>query len=145
MNEVNPTNTDSATLDNIESKAKALIADREKKEKEEQANPKKRIYNTINDDNKIHFDIPDDSPYNLRYNIARFINEQQKSYKDLYLFCMSKRKNNQKEALVMMHNMISSIKSFRNFRADTIELICEFLQCDLQFVKSDGGDSSGKK
>ena len=79
----------------------------------------------------LKFDIDDEDSVSLKINLIRYINSKNFTYQDLFDFCIRYCDNNEEEGKRLAYNTISGLKEQRNIRADTIDLLCEFLNVDI--------------
>lgn len=77
------------------------------------------------------FDINDEDNVSLKMNLIRYINSKNYTYQDLFDFCIKHCDDNDEEGKRLAYNTISGLKEQRNIRADTIDLLCEFLNVDI--------------
>ncbi len=79
----------------------------------------------------LKFDIDDEDSVSLKINLIRYINSKNFTYQDLFDFCIRYCDDNEEEGKRLAYNTISGLKEQRNIRADTIDLLCEFLNVDI--------------
>lgn len=80
----------------------------------------------------LHFDIlENEDNISLKLNLIKYINTKDYTYQDLFDFCIKRCNGDEKAGKTLAYNTITGLSEKRNIRADTIDLICEFLNVDI--------------
>jgi len=79
----------------------------------------------------LFFEIEDPDAMSLKVNLVKYINSKEYTYQDLFDFCIKYCGDDEEAGKRLAYNTISGLKELRNIRADTIDLLCEFLNVDI--------------
>ena len=104
----------------------------------EEINNKQKSIKTFNKEKELKFSLYGLEPFSIKYNLIKELNERNLTYDDLKNFCektFSESNGNRKA-----YNIIQGLDNDRDFRADTIEIICNFLNIQI-FVETKSDDN----
>lgn len=80
----------------------------------------------------LRFDVPDPDDTSLKVNLIKYINSKNYTYQDLFDYCISHLCNGDEEAgKRIAYRIISGLKSMRDIRVSTLDIICDFLNADI--------------
>ena len=80
----------------------------------------------------LKFDIPDPDDTSLKVNLIKYINSKSYTYQDLFDYCITHLCNGDEEAgKRIAYRIISGLKSMRDIRVSTLDMICDFLDTDI--------------
>ena len=96
---------------------------------------KQPLFKESSDSNReLWFDASGLNQFSIKYNLIKIINSSKKTYQDLKDYC-SKLMNNS-GGVRKAYNIIQGLESDRDFRADTVDLICGFLNLKIELEQS---------
>ena len=80
----------------------------------------------------LKFDIPDPDDTSIKTNLVNYINSKNYTYQDLFDYCISHLCNGDEEGgKRIAYRIISGLKSMRDIRVSTLDIICDFLDADI--------------
>jgi DNA-binding Xre family transcriptional regulator len=93
---------------------------------------KKHAGRLSNDNTVIFIDVPDNHAPALIYSLAEYFNKQHKTFGEFSRFCTEREcSGNKKKGHTLARNIITTIRRGRGMQIRTLEIVCDFLQCEV--------------
>ena len=87
----------------------------------------------------LRFNVPDPDDTSLKVNLIKYINSKNYTYQDLFDYCIAHLCNGDEEAgKRIAYRIISGLKSMRDIRVSTLDIICDFLNADIVLEERKG-------
>ena len=112
---------------NFEEEKNKILSDAESAV--EEISNRERMIRTTNEEKRLKFSLLNLDPFSIKYNLIKEINSANLTYSDLKNFC--EREYSDVKGKRKAYNVIQGLDSDRDFRTDTIDAICKFLNISI--------------